>query len=256
MGEVQHTGAVTATRLVRTTAGLGLAVVVLALSAAAPPRHETGPVATEAYRHVPPLAGATAPAATARVSLQFTAGRTTQGLIVRSAERVPQVSLFVPPAAFSVGAGSGTVVVEAAPVEPTGELVTGTRVSNVYVVRARSAAGPVTLQKAVQPLAITLRGFETGTVTVTAFYRPAAGGSWRALDTTVLGHHLYGASAPGLGEFVLGASPASTVAPPASKDDGWPLGWVALALGVLVSLVLVGRAVAHRLSSSRQGGLA
>lgn len=219
------------------------------LSAAAPPQHETGPVATEPYRHVPPAAGSAESATTARVSLQLNAGRTARGLIVRSAERVPQVSLFVPPAAFTVPAPSGAVVVEAVPVVPSGPQVAGRRVSNVYAVRASSSAGTPTLQQDGQPLAITLRGFETESVTVTASYRASADQPWRALDTTVLGHHLYGASAPGLGEFVLSASPRAS-------SGSWPKGWVILALAVLAALVLNGFLLAHRLSSSRQGGLA
>ena len=138
-------------------------MVASALCAAAPPGHETGPVPNEPYRHVPPGLDATLAATTARVVLATTAGRTTRGLIATSAEHGPQVSMFVQPSAFVIKGAppGGVVVVEATPVALAGAAIKGRQVSNVYALRARSTAGPVALTPGVQPLTVSLRGFET-----------------------------------------------------------------------------------------------
>lgn len=198
----------------------------------------------EPYRHFPPVAGATTPAATSASGRLTTAGGlTTRGINVNSAETGPQVSLFIPPYSLAVASSSArptTVEVVAAPVAPDGTAIPGSAVSNVYEVSLRSPAGPVTVQTAAQAPGLTLRATDAQQPTPVMRYRPAPSAPWRQLETKRLGFDIYHSDLPGAGDYVLSRDrppPGSATKSPSGSPRTWLIVLGLLLLAPLLAAV-------------------
>lgn len=97
----------------------------------------------EPYRYVSPPAGyrSTPPATDAKQTLQVRNGLSTAAF-VNSAERGPQISVYVPPTGLKPPAGTTTITVTATPLAPSSPLPTDGRiVGNVYKFAATTDQG-------------------------------------------------------------------------------------------------------------------
>jgi hypothetical protein len=126
------------------TAVAALAAAWVAAPAAVPLYDGPG-FPDEPYRYVSPPPGyRTTPAATdAQQTLQVRGGLSTAGF-VNSAERGPQISVYIPPTGLQPPAGATTITVSATPLAPSSPLPTdGKIVGNIYKFAATSAQGAV-----------------------------------------------------------------------------------------------------------------
>jgi hypothetical protein len=202
------------------------------------------------YRFVP--AKGTAPAATAAaIQLAVAGGSNTGGLIANSAELGPQVSVYAPPHAFRSG-GTAPISLVARPVPPTPPLPAGRLDSNDYELSLTSAAGPVTVDPAAQPPAITLRSITVVPSAPVFEYRPAVSAPWQELRTRQVGRDVFNADAAGPGEYVLVQIDAPGPARGSGGGSGAGLYVVLGATAVLMALVIVGvRVMSKRAAQPR-----
>jgi hypothetical protein len=201
----------------------------------------------EPYRYIParPGTGAAGPATVATATLKVAGGVNTGGLIANSAEVGPQVSVYLPPRAFST-TGTGPVVVTATPVLPIAPLPPGVLDSNIYSLTFTSTGGTVTLVPSAQSPTVTMRAVNI-TPTLPVFqYRAAAGQPWKELRTRQVGRDIFNTLAPGPGDFALvhlgGSKPSGT----GSRGPLYAIlgATVLLVTGVLVGVRLLGRRAA------------
>jgi hypothetical protein len=198
----------------------------------------------EPYRFVP--ARAAGPAATsAVVTLKVAAGSNTGGLIANSGEVGPQVSVFAPPHAFRA-AGSAPITLAVRPVPPTAPLPSGQLESNVYQLSFSSLAGPVTLDPAAQPPAITMRAAAITATEPVFEYRPDPTSPWRELKTRLVGRDIFNTTAPGAGEYALVLTDAPARASGGGGGSSGALYGVLGATLVLMVVVIVGVRVMSR----------
>jgi hypothetical protein len=199
------------------------------------------------YRFVPSRGGA--PATAAAVQLKVAGGSNTGGLIANSAESGPQVSVYAPPHAFRA-AGTATIALTARPVPPTAPLPAGRLDSNVYALTLSSAAGPVTLDPAAQPPAITMRSITVAPSLPVFQYRSSPSAPWKELRTRQVGRDVFNTTVPGAGEFVLMQGDAT--AKGSSGGGGSGLYVVLGAAVLLMGLVVAGvRVMSKRAGATR-----
>ncbi|MDX6273394.1 MAG: hypothetical protein QOJ92_604 [Frankiales bacterium] len=147
------------------------------------------------YRYV----GATPTPTTARATVSLRAGTNPGGVILNSAERGPQVQLYVAANALRAGASSSAVDLSVTPEAMTGSTTPDAPASNVY----RFAAPPaVTLTDNHAPIQVTLRAAVHKSPPV-MYYRSGPTDRWQRLATRGLGHASFNATAPGFGDYVL-----------------------------------------------------
>jgi hypothetical protein len=213
------------------------------LSPGATPLYDGVGFPDEPYRFVPAREGTPA-ATTATVSLRVTDGVNSGGLLANSAELGPQVSVYAPPRAFQVAAGStAPITLTAKPVVLTPPAPPGEVESNVYAIVLSSPAGEVTIRSDAQRPGITLRAVSVREPLPVMFYRASAG-EWRELVTRRVGRDNFNAVAPGAGEYVLARSGAV-----ARKDSGGSSAGLLLVVGAVLLLmvaVVVGVRLAGR----------
>jgi hypothetical protein len=221
--------------------------LVWLVSAAPVPLYDGIGFPDEPYRFVPPRGNG--PAATsAQVELKVAGGSNIGGLIVNTREAGPQASVFAPPHAF-LATGTAPVVLEIKPVEPQPPLP-GKPVSNVYELSMTSTAGPVTIDAAAQPPAITMRSTTPGPPAPVFEYRVAPGQAWRELKTRQVGRDIFNALAPGAGEYLL--AQVGTTSDAKSGSGGHSGLFVVLGATVLLmAAVIVGVRVLSRRAAAQ-----
>jgi len=157
----------------------------------------------EPYRYVSPPAGAkSTPAPTsAAASTPVSAGASTNGLSLTSAETGPQVALFLPAAAL--GAPSGTIAVAVRPSAPARQPADGTIDGNVYTLTATDPAGPVALTSKAALATIYLRATTAEQPGPAMEHRSGEGQPWQAIKTSRGGADVYVSSLPATGQYAL-----------------------------------------------------
>ena len=187
----------------------------------------------EPYRYVSAPAGAATTAAPTSGAGQtpLSAGRSTNGLSVQTAEQGPQFSLFLPPGALAAAGSAVRVTVD--PKAPTDQPRPATVDGNVYVVTLADPAGPVTLTDKAAIATLYLRSTTQRTPGPDVYHRDPGAASWKKLQTSRGGFDVYVASFVGPGEYAL------AFAPKAAKSGGSSVLLPVLLLGAFVLLVVV-----------------
>lgn len=188
----------------------------------------------EPYRYVSPPAGAkaVAPPTTALARTPVTAGESTAGLTLSTAETGPQFAAYLP--RFGLKASGASVEVRASPKAPTDQPA-GARIDgNVYQVAFVDPAGPVTLTSKAALATLYLRATTSRQPGPLMEHREAAGKPWVALDTSRGGLDVYVSALVGPGDYALAFRTTS-----GALDGGLPVLPVVLAGGVLAALGVV-----------------
>jgi hypothetical protein len=223
---------------VRKPSRLALAVLLVAagrlLSPDAVPVYDGIGQPDEPYRFVAPPADApkTAPPTIARASSPVTAGRSTYGMSVATAEVGPQFSLFVPPQGLATASRTVSVRVEprAPDDQPPGARIDG----NVYQVTLLADA-PVTLTDKAALATLYLRATTAKQPPPKMEFRATPNDPWKALRTIRGGQDVYVSSFEGPGFYAL------AFASSASKQGGGlsPVPLIALGSVLLATSVVV-----------------
>lgn len=221
---------------------LALLAVGWSLSGVAVPLYDGLSFPQDAYRYAPARTGA--PAATAAVAqLSVDQGINASGSVVNSAERGPQIQLYVPRGALRA---SAPIDLRAQPGPVAGSFTPGEPVSNVYAISATSPGGEVLINAAADRIRVTLRA-AVHKVAPVMHYRAEPTEAWRALATFPLGHGSFVADAPGFGDYVLvrvsggvanAGSPGTTSGSGGGGGAVWLLVGVLLLASVLASVVV------------------
>lgn len=199
----------------------------------------------EPYRYVQPPAGAkSTPAPTsAQATLKVNANGLNAAGYSNSAERGPQVVLYVPSGAMKAPDGVTSITVTETPAAPSPPLPTdGTIVSNVYRLAATTAKGDVQIVGKTENQLPTLQmrspsAKQPGPVLE---HRSVAG--WQREPTLRVGQDIYQASAPALGDWALVQLTSSSTG---KKSGGVNVALLASGIAVLALvgiIVLIRRA--------------
>lgn len=229
-------------------AAVAALAAVWALAPAAVPIYDGPGFPDEPYRYVQPPAGAkaTAPPTTASASITVNAQGLSAAGYSNSAERGPQVVLYVPSGSLKAPSGAKTITVTETPQPPSAPLPSdGTIVSNVYRLAATTSQGPVQMVGKSEDQRPTLQMRAPDTQVRPVFEYRTSGG-WQRVETLRVGQDIYQASVPTFGDWALVKLAAQEKA---GGSGGVNVGLLAAGVGVLV---LAGIILAIRVTRSRR----
>jgi len=203
----------------------------------------------EPYRYVsaPPGAKTTPPPTSAQQTLQVRGGLSTAGF-VNSAERGPQISVYIPPTGLQPPAGATTITVSATPKAPAAPLPTdGKIIGNIYTFAATTSQGAVKIvgNTNTSTPVIQMRS-PTSTAPFPVFeYRSPSG--WKEVssfkvagkkvNTLRVGQDIFQTFAPQFGDYALVVLNKQ----PSSGGGGGGVNWALLGpgIGILAAVALI-----------------
>jgi hypothetical protein len=201
----------------------------------------------EPYRYVKsPDGKPTKPPTTAKATVQVNAQGLSSAAYSNSAERGPQIVLYVPAGSMKAPAGATSIAITETPLAPTPPLPTdGTIVTNVYRVAATTSAGPVQIVGKSENQLPTLQMRAPNAQQPGPVFEHRTATGWQRADTLRVGQDIYQASAPQLGEWAL---VQLRTAPKKSGGGGVNIGLLAAGIGLLA---LAGIILAIRIARTR-----
>ena len=249
-----------------TRAGRWVSVAVAALAAAwvaAPatvPLYDGPGFPDEPYRYVSPPAGyRSTPAPTdAKQVLQVRGGLSTAGF-VNSAERGPQISVYVPPTGLKPPAGAATITVTATPMAPSSPLPSdGHIVSNVYKFAGSASQGPVTIVGTTDTSTPVIQMRSPSSQAPFPVFEYLTPNGWRGVGTFKVsgkpvktlrvGQDIFQTFAPKFGDYAL----VVLTKQPSSGGGGGGVNWALLGPGIGI-LAVVALIAPIRIARSRRG---
>jgi hypothetical protein len=245
--------AVTATRRALQWALVAVAALLAVWAAvpAAVPIYDGPGFPDEPYRYVQAPAGAkkTPPPTVAKATLRVNANGLNAAGYSNSAERGPQVVLYVPSGAFKAPPGVTTITVTETPQAPAPPLpADGTIVTNVYRLSATTSKGAVQVVGRGENQLPTLQMRSPSSQQPGPVFERRTSTGWERQSTLRVGQDIYQASAPVFGDWALVQLSGS-----GSKSGGGVN--IALLVAGIAVLVLVGIIVViRRVRGGRAGG--
>jgi hypothetical protein len=203
----------------------------------------------EPYRYVQsPDGKPTKPPTAAKATVQVNAQGLSSAAYSNSAERGPQIVLYLPAGSLKAPAGATSIQVSETPLAATPPLpADGPIVTNVYRVAATTSAGPVQVvgKSENQLPTLQMRAPSAKQPGPVVEHRTSSG--WQRMDTLRVGQDIYQASAPQMGDWAL----VALRTPAANKSGGGGgvnVGLLAAGIGLLA---LAGIILAIRMARSR-----
>jgi hypothetical protein len=205
----------------------------------------------EPYRYVQsPDGKPTKPPTDAKATVQVNAQGLSSAAYSNSAERGPQIVLYLPAGSLKAPAGATSIQVSETPLAATPPLpADGTIVTNVYRVAATTtSAGPVQVVGKSENQLPTLQMRAPSAQQPGPVVERRTSSGWQRMDTLRVGQDIYQASAPQFGDWAL-----VQVRTPVSKKSsggggGVNVGLLAAGIGLLA---LAGIILAIRIARSR-----